>query len=85
MQRSFEQRSVKKSCVKLGKTAAETYEMIDVGLSRRFIDDKWCVQRHKTFLEGRQEFIDEARADRPLTSSSDDDVRRVNFWTQTVE
>lgn len=77
MQRSLEQRYAIKFCVKLGKSKAETFDMIkqaypDVALPRSGVF-RW----HKAFLEGREEVADEDRAGRPSTSTNTDNATRV--------
>ncbi|XP_057662561.1 uncharacterized protein LOC130897628 isoform X5 [Diorhabda carinulata] len=77
MQRSLEQRYAIKFCVKLGKSATETFDMIkqaypDVALARSGVF-RW----HQAFLEGREEVADEDRAGRPSTSTNTDNVTRV--------
>lgn len=77
MQRSLDQRYAIKFCVKLGKSATETFEMIkqaypDVALARSGVF-RW----HQAFLEGRKEVCDEDRAGRPSTSTNTDNVTRV--------
>ncbi|XP_018355139.1 PREDICTED: putative uncharacterized protein FLJ37770 [Trachymyrmex septentrionalis] len=78
MQRSLEQRYAIKFCVKLGKSATETFDMIkqaypDVALARSGVF-RW----HQAFLEGREEVADEDRAGRPSTSTNTDNVTRVH-------
>uniref|UniRef100_T1HI66 HTH_48 domain-containing protein n=1 Tax=Rhodnius prolixus TaxID=13249 RepID=T1HI66_RHOPR len=77
MERTLEQRYAIKFCIKLQKTAKETFDL----LTQAFKDDclsyskvkKW----HKSFKEGREEVADEARSGRPSTSRTDDKVTRV--------
>ncbi|KAG5314820.1 MOS1T transposase, partial [Acromyrmex insinuator] len=77
MERSLEQRYAIKFCVRLGKNATETFQM----LQEAFKDD--CISRsqsgkwHKTFKEGREEVADEPRSGRPTTARTDENVNRV--------
>lgn len=77
MERSLEQRYAIKFCVKLGKNATETFQM----LQEAFKDD--CISRsqsgrwHKAFKEGREEVADEPRSGRPTTARTDENVDRV--------
>ncbi|UYV76563.1 hypothetical protein LAZ67_14001162 [Cordylochernes scorpioides] len=77
MERSLEQRYAIKFCVRLGKNATETFQM----LQKAFKDD--CISRsqsgkwHKAFKEGREEVADEPRSGRPTTARTDEDVDRV--------
>ncbi|XP_029163429.1 protein GVQW3-like [Nylanderia fulva] len=78
MERTLEQRYAIKFCVKLQKTAKETFDFIR---PQTFKNDclsysqvkKW----HKSFKESREEVADEARSGRPSTSRTDDNVTRV--------
>ncbi|UYV74678.1 hypothetical protein LAZ67_12000508 [Cordylochernes scorpioides] len=66
-----------KICVRLGKNATETFQM----LQKAFKDD--CISRsqsgkwHKAFKEGREEVADEPRSGRPTTARTDENVNRV--------
>jgi hypothetical protein len=69
MQRSLDQRYAIKLCVKLGKSATETFDMIkqaypDIALARSGVF-RW----HQAFLEGWEEVADAERARRPSTST----------------
>ncbi|EGI61313.1 FLJ37770-like protein [Acromyrmex echinatior] len=71
MERSLEQRYAIKFCVRLGKNATETFQM----LQEAFKDD--CISRsqsgrwHKAFKEGREEV-----ADAPFWTSNNGQNRR---------
>ena len=70
----FEQRCAIKFCVKLGESAAVTYEK----LQRAYEESRAQVFRwHKSFLEGREQVEDEPHVGRPSTSKMDDNVERV--------
>ncbi|UYV73896.1 hypothetical protein LAZ67_11001326 [Cordylochernes scorpioides] len=77
MERSLEQRYTIKLCLRLGKNATETFQM----LQKAFNDD--CISRsqygkwHKAFKEGREEVADEPRSGRPTTARTDENVDRV--------
>ncbi|UYV68453.1 hypothetical protein LAZ67_5004372 [Cordylochernes scorpioides] len=77
MERSLEQLYAIKFCVRLGKNATETFQM----LQKAFKDD--CISRsqsgkwHKAFKEGREEIADEPRSGRPTTARTDEIVDRV--------
>ncbi|XP_011699262.1 PREDICTED: putative uncharacterized protein FLJ37770, partial [Wasmannia auropunctata] len=77
MERLLEQRYAIKFCVKLGKNATETFQM----LQEAFKDD--CISRsqsgkwHKAFKEGREEIADEPRSGRPTTARTNENVDRV--------
>ncbi|EGI61317.1 FLJ37770-like protein [Acromyrmex echinatior] len=77
MERSLEQRYAIKFCVRLGKNATETFQI----LQEAFKDD--CISRsqsgrwHKPFKEGREEIADEPRSGCPTTTRTDENVNRV--------
>ncbi|UYV70267.1 hypothetical protein LAZ67_7002330 [Cordylochernes scorpioides] len=77
MERSLEQRYAIMFCVRLGKNATETFQM----LQKAFKDD--CISRsqsgkwHKAFKEGWEEVADEPRSGRPTTARTDKNVDRV--------
>ncbi|KYN15799.1 hypothetical protein ALC57_11971 [Trachymyrmex cornetzi] len=77
MQRSFEQRIAIKFCVKLGKSAMETLPMMKTAFGDDCLSDRQVYPWHKAFLEGREEINDEARAGRPSTITTDENVTRV--------
>lgn len=78
MQRLLDWRSTIEFCVKLGKTAAKTFEIIERAYREDSLAGSGVFRWYETFLEGRQELADEARAGGwPSTSSSNDIVRRV--------
>ncbi|UYV84561.1 hypothetical protein LAZ67_X002615 [Cordylochernes scorpioides] len=77
IERSLEQRYAIKFCVRLGKNATETFQM----LQKVFKDD--CISKsqsgkwHKAFKEGWEEVADEPRSGRPTTARTDENVDRV--------
>ncbi|GFV19177.1 protein GVQW3 [Trichonephila clavipes] len=83
MERSLEQRYAIKFCVRLGKNATETFQM----LQEVFKDD--CISRsqsgkwHKAFKEGRVEVTDEPRSGRPTTARTEENVDRVREVLRT--
>lgn len=77
MQRSLEQRYAIKFCVKLGKSATETFNIIkqaypDIALARSGV-----LRWHQAFLEGWDEVADKNRAGRHSTSTNTVNVTRV--------
>ncbi|XP_014483421.1 PREDICTED: putative uncharacterized protein FLJ37770 [Dinoponera quadriceps] len=72
-----------KFCVKLGKTAAETLPIIKTAFKKYALSDRQGFRWHKVFLGGREEVDDEARAGRPSTSTTDDNVTRVKELLNT--
>jgi len=77
MQENIEQRYAIKFCVKLNKSATETFASLtetsgDVTLSRTVVF-KW----HKVFKEGRENVEDDPRSGRPISSTNDRNVETV--------
>src|ERR1051325_2387948 len=77
MEQNIEQRYAIKFCVKLKKSATETFANLseaygDVTLSRDMVF-KW----HKAFKDGRESVEDEPRSGRPVSSTTDQNVEIV--------
>lgn len=77
MQENIEQRYAIKFCVKLNKSATETFASLteaygDATLSRTMVF-KW----HKAFKEGRENVEDDPRSGRPISSTNDENVEVV--------
>ena len=77
MQENVEQRYAIKFCVKLNKSATETFASLteaygDATLSRT-MNFKW----HKAFKEGRENVEDDPRSGRPISSTNDQNVEVV--------
>ncbi|XP_023716560.1 protein GVQW3-like [Cryptotermes secundus] len=77
MQRSLEQGIAIKFCVKLGKSAVETFPMIKTAFGDDCLSERQACRWHKAFLEDREEIGDEACAGRPSTSTTDKNVMCV--------
>ena len=77
MQESIEQRYAFKFCVKLYKSATETFvsltEAYGVATQSRTMVFKW----HKAFKEGRENVEDDPRSGRPISSTNDQNVEVV--------
>ncbi|KAJ8933390.1 hypothetical protein NQ318_003039 [Aromia moschata] len=69
--------------VKLEKSAAENIPMLKKAFGVDRLSDRQIFRWHKAFAEGREDVIDENRAGRPSTSSSDDNVKRVRDLLNT--
>jgi len=74
MQENNEQRHATKFCVKLNKSATETFSSLietygDDAVSRT-VAFKW----HKAFREGRENVEDDPRSGRPVSSTNDQNV-----------
>jgi len=77
MQEDIEQQYAIKFCVELNKSATETFASLteaygDATLSRTMVY-KW----HKAFKEGRENFEDDPRSGRPVSSTNDQNVEVV--------
>ena len=77
MQENIEQRYAIKFCVKLNKSATETFASLtkaygDATLSRTMVF-KW----HKVFKEGQENVEDDPRSGRPISSTNDKNVEVV--------
>ncbi|KAJ8962093.1 hypothetical protein NQ318_018047 [Aromia moschata] len=78
MEGSLEQRYAIKFCVRLGKNATETFQM----LQEAFKDD--CISRsqsgrwHKAFKEGQEEVVNEPRSGRSTTTRTNATTHRRN-------
>ena len=73
----FQQRCVIIFCVKLGRSAAGTYEKLQRAYGEYSPSRVQVFRWHKSFLEGQEQVEDEPRAGRPSTSKTDDSVERV--------
>ncbi|UYV78221.1 hypothetical protein LAZ67_16000539 [Cordylochernes scorpioides] len=77
MERSLEQRYAIKFCVRLGKNATETFQMLQKAFKDHCISRSQSGKWHKAFKEGRKEVADEPRSGRPTTARTDENVDRV--------
>ncbi|KOC62943.1 Putative uncharacterized protein FLJ37770, partial [Habropoda laboriosa] len=77
MNRTLEQRYAVKFCVRLGKTATETYTMIKDAFGNNSMGRSSIFEWHKLFKEGREQVENDHRSGRPSTSRSDQNVRKV--------
>jgi len=77
MQKNTEQRYTIEFCVKLNKSATETFDSLteaygDATLLRTMVF-KW----HKAFKEGQENVEDDPRSGRPISSTNDENVEVV--------
>ncbi|XP_046391486.1 protein GVQW3-like [Ischnura elegans] len=77
MKRTLEQRYAIKNCVKLQKTAKETFDLLTEAFKDDCLSYSQVKKWHKSLKEGREEVADEARSGRPSTSRTDNNVTRV--------
>ena len=66
--RSFEQRANIKFCLKLGKTAAKTHQMMQKVYGDKCLYRSTICELFKRFKEGRQDLNDDERSSRPSSS-----------------
>jgi transposase len=69
MDMKLEQRANFKFCVKLGKSGAETFEMIRA-YGNEAMSRVTCYEWHACFKRGRTSLEDDERSGRPSTSST---------------
>ena len=73
----FEQSCAIKFCVKLGESATVNYEKLQRAYGEHSVSRAQVFRWHKSFLEGREQVEDEARAGRPSTSKKKYNVERL--------
>ena len=61
---TLEERYAIKFCFKLGKNAAETYEMLRTALGPSCMNRAWVFEWHKRFKEARESVRDDERCGR---------------------
>lgn len=77
MESSLEQRYAIKFCSKLNKSLAETHQLIVQAYGDSALSYSQVSRWLKAFKKGREEVVDEPRAGRPSTSTTDDNLARV--------
>jgi [histone H3]-lysine36 N-dimethyltransferase SETMAR len=78
MSEKREQRVCIKFCQKLGKTATETHEMLQVAFGEEALSRSKTFEWHSRFSSGRTSTDDDPRSGRPSTSHTEDLIARVN-------
>ena len=73
----LEQRANINFCVKLGKSGAETFEMIRRAYRREAMSRAKCFEWHARFKRGRTSLEDDERSRRPSTSSTPKNVKTI--------
>ena len=73
-----EQRIAVKFCVKLGKSATETFAMLNTAYGDIAMKHTACFKWHERFKGGRQSVDDDERPGRPSTSTDDPHVDKIN-------
>ncbi|GFW46844.1 protein GVQW3 [Trichonephila clavipes] len=83
MERSLEQRYAIKFCVRLGKNATETFQMLQEAFKDDYISRSQSGKWHKALKEGREEVAVEPRSGRPTTARTEENVDRVREVLRT--
>jgi len=68
-----------KFCVKLGKSGAETFEMIRRAYGNEAMSRVRCFEWHMPFKRGRTSLEDDERSGRPSTSSTPKNVETIRW------
>ena len=66
-----------KFCVKLGKSATETYDMLKKVYGEQCLSHTQVFEWFKRFKEGKEEIGDDQRPGRPSTSKTDASIEKV--------
>ena len=77
MDEKLEQRANIKFCVKLGKSGAETFEMIRRAYGNEAMCPATCFEWHMRFKRGRTSLEDDERSGQPSTSSTPKNVETI--------
>lgn len=78
-----EQRVAVKFCVKLGKSASETFNMLNVAYGDIAMKRATCFKWHERFKGSRQSIEDEERSGRASTSTEDSHIDKINTLVRT--
>jgi len=73
----FEQRVNIKFCVKLGKTATETSQLLHDAYGDEALPRARVFEWHRRFVSGRVSVEDDTRSGRPSSSRNEDNVVRI--------
>ncbi|KAJ4436457.1 hypothetical protein ANN_19090 [Periplaneta americana] len=73
----FEQRANIKFCQKLGKTAAETFQMMQQVYGEDAVSRSVVFRWHRRFLQGRDSLEDDVRTGRPQTIPTERKIQEV--------
>ena len=66
-----------KCCVKLGKSATETYDLLKKAYGNECLSHTQVFEWFKRFKEGREKIGDDQRPGRPSTSKTDANIEKV--------
>ncbi|XP_041372645.1 protein GVQW3-like [Gigantopelta aegis] len=73
----LEQRANIKFCIKLGKSATETFDMIRYVYGNEAMSRARCFEWHARFKSGRTSLDDDKRSGRTSTSSTPENVETI--------
>jgi len=73
----MEQRYAIKFCVKLNKSATETFASLTQTYGETTLSRTMVFKWHKAFKEGREIVEDDPRSGRPISSTNDENVEVV--------
>ena len=77
MQENTEKRYDIKFCVKLNKSATETFASLTQAYGDTILSGTMVFKWHKAFKEGRENVEDDSRSGRPISSTNDENVEVV--------
>ena len=77
MQENIEQRYAIKFCVKLNKSATETFASLTEAYGDATLSKTMVFKWHKAFKEGRENVENDSRSGRPVSSTNDENVEVV--------
>ena len=77
MQENIKQRYSIKFCVKLNKSATETFASLTKAYEDATLSRKMVFKWHKAFKEGRENFEDNPCSGRPISSTNDQNDQNV--------
>lgn len=75
--RYLEQRIIIKFCVKLNKSASETYHLLKEAYGVGVLSRARVFDWHKRFKEGREDVREDAGSGRPVTHGTDENTQKV--------
>jgi len=77
MEEKVQQRVCNNFCFRLGKTGAETYEMVQAAFGESCLSRSKTFERYSRLKNGRRSFEDDPCPGRPSTSHTEETVARA--------
>ena len=77
MEEEVQQRVCSDFCFRLGKSGAETYEMLQAAFGESCLSRSKTFDWYSRFKSGRRSFVNDSRPGRPSTSHTEETVARV--------